>query len=76
MALPASGYRPPLGDIPGHLFPHPLPWFPVLFPVLTAALFVLSFSALLLSLGNGGARPVTSPEPGLPCRAPRGLRPL
>lgn len=59
---------------PGHLFPQPLPWFPVLFPILTAALFVLSFFALLLSLGNGGACPVSSPEPGLPCRSLLPLR--
>lgn len=75
MALPALGYEPPLGDAPGHLFPHSLLCFPVLFPILTAALSVLSFSALLLSLGNEGVCPVSSPEPGFPCRAPRGLWP-
>lgn len=75
MALPALGYKPLLGDAPGHLFPHSLLCFPVLFPILTAALSVLSFSALLLSLRNEGVCPVSSPEPGFPCRAPRGLWP-
>lgn len=46
------------------------------FPIPTAVLFVLSFPALPLSLGNGGACLTWSPELGLPCRAASGLGPL